>query len=155
MLQSQHRAAAAITGRNAKGAPHVKYAILICRILLGAAFLFFGANILLHFLPQQTLPGDAGTWSIIMEHSGYMRVVGLLQVIGGLLLLVGRFVPLGLTLLAPIVANILLFHAFLAPSGLPVALIIVLITAFLIFVYRAHFRGLFAAGLETSTLPRQ
>ena len=89
-----------------------------------------------------------------MEHSGYMKVIGLLQVIGGVLLLVGRYVPLGLTILAPVVVNILLFHAFLAPKGLPVALVIVLLLAFLLFVYRTHFRGLFSAGAETAAAPR-
>ncbi len=131
----------------------MKYAILICRLLLGAAFVFFGANILLHFF-RQTPPGDAGTWSIIMDHSGYMRVVGLLQVVGGLLLLVGRYVPLGLTILAPIVLNILLFHIFLLPQGLPVAILVVALVSFLLFAYRQHFRGLFAAGPEVVGSPR-
>ncbi len=133
----------------------MRYAILICRLLLGAAFLFFGANILLHFLPQPPMAGDAGTWSIIMEHSGYMKVIGLLQVIGGILLLVGRYVPLGLTILAPIVLNILFFHVFLMPQGLPLALVFVLLLAFLLFVYRQYFASLFATGSDLSGVSRR
>jgi uncharacterized membrane protein YphA (DoxX/SURF4 family) len=55
--------------------------------------------------------------------SHYMHVIGFLQVAGGLLLLIGRFVPLGLTLLGPVIVNILLFHVFLEPTGLPMAIV--------------------------------
>ncbi len=123
----------------------MKYAILITRILLGLAFVFFGSNIILHFLPMQPMAGNAGLFMQAVGTTGYMKVIGLIQIIGGILLLVGRFVPLGLTLLAPIVVNILLFHMFLAPSGIPIALLLVVLEGFLLFVYRAAFMGLFAA----------
>lgn len=123
----------------------MKYAILITRILLGLAFVFFGSNIILHFLPMQAMAGNAGLFMAAIGGTGYMKVVGLIQIIGGVLLLVGRFVPLGLTLLGPVVFNVLLFHLFLAPSGLPIALLTVALWAFLFFVYRASFAGIFAA----------
>ncbi len=123
----------------------MKYAILITRILLGLAFVVFGSNIILHFLPMQPMAGNAGLFMQAVGTTGYMKVIGLVQIVGGLLLLVGRFVPLGLTLLAPIVVNILLFHLFLAPSGIPVALLVVVLEGFLLFAYRASFLGIFAA----------
>ncbi len=123
----------------------MKYAVLIARILLGLVFVFFGANIILHFLPMQPMAGNAGLFMAGIGPTGYMKVIGLVQIIGGLLLLVGRFVPLGLALLAPVVMNILLFHLFLAPSGIPVALVVVVLEGFLLFVYRASFMGIFAA----------
>ena len=123
----------------------MKYAVLIARILLGLMFVFFGANIILHFLPMQPMAGNAVLFMAAIGTTGYMKVIGLIQIIGGLLLLVGRFVPLGLALLAPVVMNILLFHLFLAPSGIPVALVVVVLEGFLLFVYRASFMGIFAA----------
>jgi hypothetical protein len=74
--------------------------------------------------------------------SHYVYVVGLLQVTGGLLLLIGRYVPLGLTLLGPVIANILLFHIFLDPSGLLMAIVVALLALFLLWRYRTNFAGL-------------
>ena len=89
----------------------MKYAVLIARILLGLAFVVFGANILFPFLPMPAqTPSDGTTWSMIMMAHKYMAFIGLCQIVGGLLVLVGRFVPLGLTILAPVLVNILLFH---------------------------------------------
>lgn len=132
----------------------MKYAVLVSRILLGAVFLFFGANLILQFYKQPPMPGDAGELSRILAVTGWMKVVGLLQVIGGLLLLVGRFVPLGLTILAPIVVNIFLFHALLVPQGIPVAIVVALLEIFLIFAYRLSFRGIFSAGPEVVGSPK-
>ena len=74
--------------------------------------------------------------------SHYMYVVGFLQVAGGLLLLIGRYVPLGLTLLGPVIVNILLFHIFLEPTGLPMAIVVSLLALFLLWRYRTNFAGL-------------
>ncbi len=123
----------------------MKYAVLITRILLGLVFAVFGSNIILHFLPTPPVAGNAGLFMAAIGPTGWMKLIGLCQIVGGLLLLVGRFVPLGLAILAPVVANILLFHLFLAPSGLPVALLVVLLEGFLLFVYRSSFAGIFAA----------
>jgi putative oxidoreductase len=71
-----------------------------------------------------------------------MYVVGFLQVAGGLLLLIGRYVPLGLVLLGPVIVNILLFHIFLERSGLPMAIVVSALALFLLGRYRANFAGL-------------
>ena len=84
----------------------------------------------------------AGDFSKALMQSHYVYVVGLLQVIGGLLLLIGLYVPLGLTLLGPVIANILLFHIFLDRSGLPLAIIVAVLALFLLWRYRANFAGL-------------
>ena len=103
----------------------MKVATIVVRVLLGLMFVVFGSNIFLHFIPMPPLPATlAGDFSKALMQSHYIYVVGLLQVIGGLLLLIGRYVPLGLTLLGPVIVNILLFHIFLDPSGLPMALIV-------------------------------
>ncbi len=129
----------------------MKIAILASRILLGLIFFVFGLNGILHFMNAPLPPGDAGIFaSILMTHK-YMTFVSLLMVIGGLLLLVGRYVPLALTILAPILVNILLFHVLLlAGVGIAPGLVCTVLELFLIFAYRLSFRGLFDAAPEVS-----
>jgi len=121
----------------------VKVATIVARVLLGLVFVVFGSNIFLHFMPMPPPPATlAGDFSKALMQSHYIYVVGLLQVIGGLLLLIGRYVPLGLTLLGPVIVNILLFHIFLDPSGLPMALVVAVLALFLLWRYRTNFAGL-------------
>ena len=128
----------------------MRKAVLVVRILLGFVFVLFGLNGILHFMPTPPMPpGDATTFATIMATHKYMSFVALLQVIGGLLLLVGRFVPLGLTILAPILVNILLFHILLEPQGVAIGMVCTVLELFLLYAYRLSFRGLFDANLET------
>ena len=128
----------------------MKIAILAARVLLGLGFLIFGANILFPFLPMPAMPpSDATTLSTIMTAHKWMAFVGLCQVIGGLLVLVGRFVPLGLAILAPIVVNVLLFHiTLLGGHGIGPGLFVTVLELFLLFVYRRSFAGIFDASPE-------
>lgn len=133
----------------------MKMAILISRILLGVASLFFGLNDILKFIkPGPMPPSDATTFATILMTHNYMTFVGLLMVIAGVLLLVGRFVPMALVFLGPILVNILLFHALIAPEGGVKAAIpgifLTLLELFLIWAYRLSFRGLFDAAPEVS-----
>ena len=122
----------------------MKYLIHTVRILLGLGFVFFGANIFLQFLPMPPPPpGDAGAFAGALMRSGYMYVVGALQVLGGICLLTGRLAPLGLTLLGPVIFNIVLFHFFFDRSGLPMAIIISVLALFLLWVYRYKFPAIF------------
>ena len=121
----------------------MKVVTIIARVLLGLMFVVFGSNIFFHFIPMPPLPATpAGDFSKALMQSNYMHVIGLLQVIGGLLILIGRFVPLGLTLLGPVIVNILLFHVFLDPKGLPMAIVVSALAFFLLWRYRANFAGL-------------
>ena len=121
----------------------MKVVTIIARVLLGLMFVVFGSNIFFHFIPMPPLPATpAGDFSKALMQSNYMYVIGLLQVIGGLLILIGRFVPLGLTLLGPVIVNILLFHVFLDPKGLPMAIVVSALALFLLWRYRANFAGL-------------
>jgi putative oxidoreductase len=121
----------------------MKIAVLIARILLGLVFVVFGLNIYLHFIPNQDMPGDAGALAGLFFQHGWFTFIGLLYLVGGLLLIVGRFVPLGLVLLGPIIVNILLFHVTLAPSGIVPGLVCAVLEIFLIYAYRSAFRGIF------------
>jgi len=121
----------------------MKIATLIARILLGLVFVVFGSNFFLHFIPQPPPPpGLAGDYVKVFAASGYMYVVGVLQLLSGLLLLIGRFVPLALTVLAAMIFNILVFHILMAPEGLPIAIVVAVLDLFLIWSYRDRFAGI-------------
>src|SRR6185295_10093692 len=118
----------------------MKIATIIARSLLGLMFVVFGSNIFFHFIPMPPQkPSLATDFSKALMESHYIYVVGLLQVMGGLLVLIGRYVPLGLTLLGPVILNILLFHIFLDPSGLPMAILVAVLALFLLWRHRANF----------------
>jgi len=127
----------------------MKIAILIARILLGLAFCAGGLNHIVNG-HAMTMPGDAGVYINLLISTKYMTIIGVLELIGGLLLLVGRFVPLGLTILAPIIVNILLFDLLIMHSGVVIALVCIVFELFLIWAYRLSFRGLFDASPEVS-----
>jgi uncharacterized membrane protein YphA (DoxX/SURF4 family) len=118
-------------------------ATIIVRVLLGLMFVVFGSNIFLHFIPMPPQkPSLATDFGKALMESHYMYVIGFLQVAGGLLLLIGRYVPLGLMLLGPVIVNILLFHIFLEPTGLPMAIVVAVLALFLLWRYRSNFAGL-------------
>ena len=122
----------------------MKYAIIIVRVLLGLMFAVFGSNAFLHFIPMPPMQGQAGAFIGALASSGYIYVIALLQVVGGLLLLLGgRFVALGLTLLGPVIVNIVLYHIFLDTQGLPMAIGVSLAALFLLWVYRSKFPAIF------------
>ena len=132
----------------------MKIAILVARILLGLLFFASGLIGIIHpMAPPATFPPDAAAYSTILTTHHYMTFVQLIMLVAGLLLLVGRFVPLALTLLGPVIVNILLFHALLDPghpaNAIP-GVIATLIELFLIYTYRLSFRGLFDAAPELS-----
>src|SRR5256885_16069794 len=121
----------------------MKIATIIVRVLLGLIFVFFGSNAFLHFLPMPPLPeGLAGLYLKAFLDSGYVYIIGGMQVIAGLLLLMGSFVPLGLTVLAAIVFNIWAFHILMAPEGFPPALVVTVLELFLLWQYRSAFAPL-------------
>jgi uncharacterized membrane protein YphA (DoxX/SURF4 family) len=106
-------------------------------------FVVFGSNVFFHFIPMPPQkPSLATDFSKALMESNYVYVVGFLQVAGGLLILIGRYVPLGLTLLGPVIVNILLFHIFLEPTGLPIAIVVAVLALFLLWRYRTNFAGL-------------
>jgi putative oxidoreductase len=122
----------------------MKIAVLIARILLGLVFLVFGLNAFFHFIPMQPIPGDAGVFAMLMYNHGWLTFHGLLYTIAGLLLLIGRYVPVALVILGPILVNILVFHITLAPSGIGMGLFCTLLELFLIYAYWPAFEGIFS-----------
>ena len=127
----------------------MKIVSLSARVLLGLLFLVVGLNGFLNFIPMGPMPlGLAGQFTAALFESHYMTVVFTLELAGGILLLLNRYVPLALTLLAPVIVNIFLFHAFMAPSGLPLATV-----ASVLWILTAHkFRSIFV-GLFNQRVP--
>jgi putative oxidoreductase len=120
----------------------MKIAVLIARILLGLEFLVFGLNGFFPFLHMPMPAGPAGQFMGAVFVSHYYIVIFLCQVIGGALLLSGFYVPLGLTVLGPVLVNILVFHATMSPAGLPFALIPTILWFIVFAGYRQSFAGI-------------
>lgn len=123
----------------------MKTTVLVARLLLGLLFLTFGLNGFFHFIPMPPPSGLAGQYLGSLFVSHYLVAVFLLEVIGGALLVVGRFVALGLVLLGPVLVNILLFHSLMAPEGLPLALVALVLWLTVFFGARRAFSGVFVA----------
>lgn len=122
----------------------MKILTIIIRILLGLAFTVFGLNMFFGFIhAPPPPPGHAGEYMTALFASHYIYVIGAFQLVGGLLLLIGRWVPLGLALLWPVIVNILCFHIFLNREGLPLAIVVAVLGLFLVWRYRAAYAGLF------------
>lgn len=124
-----------------------RYLPAAARILLGFIFTVTGLNGFLDFLPHPAapLPAAAMDFAGAMLKTGYLMPLLMATQLGsGLLLLAGRWVPLALALLAPVVVNIAAFHLFLAPAGLPVAGLVLVLEAFLAWAYRGAFRPMLA-----------
>ena len=124
----------------------MKIAILVARILLGLVFAASGTASILKLGKMGGMPVDATTFMTLMVAHNYTVFIALLMLVGGLLLLVGRFVPIGLVLLGPILVNILLFHILFQVPGIITGAVCTALEVFLIWAYRTAFRGLFAAA---------
>ena len=139
------------TAPDAKGAEGLpakgfcRYCPAIARILMGLVFLVFGLNGFLQFIPQpkDAMPEGAMAFFGALMNTGYMLplIMGT-QTIVGVLLLTNRFVPLALALIAPVIVNIVAFHAFLAPSGLVVAGVVAALELYLAWSYRKAYRSM-------------
>jgi len=121
----------------------MKIVVLIARILMGLIFFVFGLNGFFNFLHMGPLPtGLAGEFIDVFFKSHYVYFVSALQVVGGALLLVNRYVPLGLTLLGPVIVNILLYHLLMDLKGIPLGLVVTACWAIVAYRNRQYFAGL-------------
>jgi hypothetical protein len=121
------------------------------RIVLGLIFTVFGLNGFLGFIPQPPAPAAAGAFAGALAASGYIfPVLKGIEIVAGVLLLARVAVPFALTVLAPIVLNIVLYHLFLAPGGLAIAIVVLTTELYLAWTYRTSFAPLFA-----KTKPRE
>jgi len=120
----------------------------IARYLAGVIFLVFGLNGFLNFIPLPPPGGIAGQFMGALYASHYLWMIFAFQVIAAVLLLVNRYVPLAVAVLAPVIVNILSFHALMAPSGLPLALFVAVLWAVIFVDVRPAFAALFQPRLQ-------
>lgn len=122
------------------------------RIVLGLVFFVFGLNGFLQFMPQPPLPEPAGAFMGALAATGYMfPLIKGTEVAAGLLLLGGRFVPLALVLLAPILVNIAFFHVVLAPVNLVMVVVLLALEGYLAWAYRDAFAGVLQPNARPAT----
>jgi hypothetical protein len=126
----------------------MRTASIIARYLAGVIFLVIGLNGFLNFLPFPPPGGVAAQFLGALYVSHYLWVIFAFQVVAGVLLLVNRYVPLAVAVLAPVIVNILVFHATMEPSGLPLALVVALLWALIFVGVRPAFSGLFQSRLQ-------
>jgi hypothetical protein len=119
---------------------------IVARVVLGLPLFVFGLNGFLHFLPEPHMPAAAASFATALFSRPYMlALVKGTEVIAGALLLSNRYVPLALALVAPVVVNIVAFHAFLAPAGLAVPLLLLAAELYLAWSYRSAFAPMLRA----------
>lgn len=114
------------------------------RVLFGALFTWGALAFFLNLMPQPELTGDMGTFMAGLAASKYFfPLLKGTELICGLALLTGLFVPLAIVVLFPITVNIVCVHLFLAPEGMPMALIILLVHLYLAYSYKESYKNLF------------
>jgi uncharacterized membrane protein YphA (DoxX/SURF4 family) len=126
----------------------MKIAVLIARILLGLIFLVFGLNFFFHFIPmpQPVMSEKAQAFSGGLFGSGYFfQYMKVIEIVSAIAILVNRYTAFFLLILFPVSVNIFLFHTMLAPAGIPLATIIILLHLFLGISYRKYYASLFTA----------
>lgn len=131
----------------------LRYLPMVVRILLGAIFFVFGLNAFLQFIPMPSTPAPKVVpfMNGLMAAGYFFPFLKVTEITCGLLLLINRFVPLALVILAPIVLNIAAVHYLLDPSGAIMATFILLSLAYLGWAYRPYFRGVLSAKAEPVT----
>ena len=128
----------------------MKIASIFARYLLGLMFTVFGLNGFLHFIPQPPPANPVATQFLVaVSASHFAAFFFALQVLGGLLLLFGFFVPLALTLLAAELYNILAFHLTMAPGSIAPALVACVLWILVFLQYRESFKGIFSVKPAT------
>jgi len=124
----------------------MKIAVIIVRSLMGALFLFGSITFLFKLFTPPETTGAMKVFNDGLAASGYlMNLVKVTELICGLLLISGRFVPLALILISPIIVNIFFVHLFLDPQNLPVAVFLILANSFLAYNHRESYKPLFVA----------
>lgn len=119
--------------------------VLGVRILFGVFCIIFGVNKFLNFLPMPTIPGDGGQLMQIYFTSGFMSIIGILEILGGVALVANKFVPMALTVLAAIMFNALVFHLLHDMAGIGGAVLGCVLTIILVFAYKERFSSVLTA----------
>ena len=115
------------------------------RILFGVFCLIFGVNKFVGFLEMPAIPGDGGTLMTIYATSGFMKIIGVLEILGGLALLLNKYVPLSLIFMVAIMFNAFLFHALHDMGGIAGAVLGLILGLLLVYAYKSRFLSVLSA----------
>ncbi len=113
------------------------------RIILGLVLIIFGANKFAGFMPSPELTGDAAAFMGALVGAGYFTILGVLEIVIGLLLILNKWVPFALILLAPLAVNFLIFHLTYDTAGMGPAALVSLLTIALLYANKEKFKTLF------------
>jgi hypothetical protein len=109
-------------------------------------FVVFGLNGFLHFIPQPPPPpGLAMQFLGALGESHYFAAIFAFQLLGGVLLLANRYVPVGLVVLGPVLVNVLLFHALMAPAGIAPGIVATILWGVVFYSARSAFQPILSA----------
>jgi uncharacterized membrane protein YphA (DoxX/SURF4 family) len=132
-----------------------RYLPAVARILLGLIFLIMGLNGFFYFIPapKTPMPAEAIAFAVALEKSGYMnQLVSATQLVAGILLLLNLFVPLALTVLAPVIVNIIAYHVFLDFNMIAPGIVVTILELYLAWVYRKAFLPMLAMKVSPNSL---
>ena len=128
----------------------MKTITLILRVLLGLIYLVFGLDYFLHFIPYQ--PNHTGAAAALKDGlmaTGYLYpMMKVIQIVGGISLIINRYAPFSAVVLFPISLNVFLFHTVLVPSGWFMGVLLFLPNLFLGYAYRKYYSGMFVKKAE-------
>lgn len=123
----------------------MKIAVIIVRVLMGIIFTLASIVVLFDLVPQPELEGDVRVFNLGLEAAVYfVPLLKVIELLCGIAFITGRFVPLATVMIFPVILNITLYHLFLAPEGLALAIFLLLGNLFLAFYYRKNYQGLVA-----------
>jgi uncharacterized membrane protein YphA (DoxX/SURF4 family) len=124
----------------------MKIAMIIVRTLMGLLFIFASVVVLFNLVPRPELTGVTKTFNEGLDSVGYFwYLLKITELVCGIAFVSGRFVPLATVVIAPVIINIFMFHAFIDRTGLPVAIFLVLANIFVAYYYRDAYHGLLRA----------
>jgi len=124
----------------------MRIAVIIVRVLMGLMFMFSAVVVLFKLVPTPPLTGNVKLFNEGLVASGYfITFLKVTELICGLLLVSGFFMPLVTIAIFPITVHIFVYHVFLFPEGLPVAILMLAGNLFLAYNYRKSYAPLFVA----------
>ncbi len=123
----------------------MKHVATVARYLLGIGFVVFGLNAFLNFMPPPELSEEGLQFMGLLFGSGYFNYIAIVKLLGGAMLILGRWVPLGLTLLAPVLFNILVFHIAFDPATIGMGLVFTVLWFVVFNAHKGAFKGILSA----------
>jgi len=115
---------------------------LVLRIIFGLLLIMFGADKFLHFMPMGEMPQAAGDYFAALMSNKTITLVAIVEILAGLSLIINKYGALMMLILMSVSVNAVLFHAFLAPEGIPPALVLIILNIVMLYGYKDKYQDL-------------